>query len=138
MRIGDRVRALAFRTLVAASPLRHADEETLVWREAFDRFQILTLGRIFPGDIRQKRSTQVRDIFTQCQLTVDLDVVHYRVSRILIGNTLGALFEFCRVFLRPPILQVPLGIEVTALVVEPVRQLMTDGRAGVSVVWSVV
>src|SRR5258708_21647851 len=101
---GDGVRSLAFRTLVAASPLRHADKEALVWSEAFDRFQVLPLRRILPGDIGQKRSTQVRDVFAQRQLTVDLDIVHDGVLRILIGNTLGAYFEFCRVFLGPPVL----------------------------------
>src|SRR5260221_7194620 len=104
MWIRDGVRALALRTLVAASPLRHADKEALVWREAFHRFQILAFGRIFPRDIRQKSSTQVRDILAQRQLAVDLDIVHDGVLRILIGNTLGAFFEFCRVLLGPPIL----------------------------------
>src|SRR5215468_7569427 len=59
MRVGHRAHALALRTLVATRPLRHADEEPLLGREAFGRLQRLAPRGVFPGDICQQRAAQV-------------------------------------------------------------------------------
>src|ERR1035441_9230830 len=48
MRIGDGAGALAFGALVAAIPLREADEETLLRGEAAYRFQLLCRSSALP------------------------------------------------------------------------------------------
>ena len=58
--------------------------------------------------------------------------------RILRGNAGGARDESVGILLGPPILEVALGVELAALVVEAVRQLVADGGAGVAVVGRVV
>src|SRR6185436_20084220 len=46
--------------------------------------------------------------------------------------------EALGVFLRPPVTQVPVAVELAALVVKGVRELVTNGAAGVAVVGSIV
>ena len=48
------------------------------------------------------------------------------------------VLEVRRVVLGPPILQITLGIEVAAFIVEAVCQFVADGLAGVAVIRSVV
>ena len=62
MRIGDGVGALAFGAFVAAGPLRHADEEALIGRQAVDGLQRLILGGFLPGDVSEERSAQIGGI----------------------------------------------------------------------------
>jgi hypothetical protein len=50
----------------------------------------------------------------------------------------GAFLESFRVLLGPPVLQVALGVELAAFVVEGVGQFVADGAAGVAVVRRVV
>ena len=46
--------------------------------------------------------------------------------------------NFSRSVLGPPVLQIALGVELAAFVVEAVGQLVADGAAGVAVVGSIV
>ncbi len=46
--------------------------------------------------------------------------------RVFVHDAVSALLEFRRVLLRPPVAQIAVGIELTALIVEAVRQLMPD------------
>ena len=138
MGIRNRVEAFIFRALVAAGPLRHADKEALVRREALDGFQILTFRRVLPGHIRQESPAQIGDVLAERELAVDLDVVDNRKSRVLVGNAFRALLELLRVLSGPPVLQVAFGVELPPLVVETMGQLVPDGRAGIAVVGRVV
>src|SRR5579872_2534708 len=63
---------------------------------------------------------------------------HRAELRIFIGDAGNALFKFLRVLRRPPIAQISLSIELTALIVEAMRELMTNHRANASKVRSVV
>src|SRR6266478_6724395 len=76
VRISNRVHPLALHSLIAAGPLRHADEEPLIGSEAIDGVQILVLGRVLPGHVGQDGATQVRHVFAQSQLAVNLDLVY--------------------------------------------------------------
>ena len=129
---------LALRSLVAARPLRHPDEEPLIGSKTVNGVQILIFGRILPRHVSQNRAAQVRHVLTQRQLAVNLDLVYYCVLRILIGHAGSSLLEFRGVVFGPPVMQVSLGVELPAFVVEPVSQLMADGRAGVAVIWRVI
>src|SRR5258706_12215287 len=75
VRVGDGVDTEVFGTLVLAGPLRHADKEALVWREAVGVRQLLALGLLLPCDVGEQGSAQVGHILAAGQLGVDMDVV---------------------------------------------------------------
>ena len=83
-------------------------------------------------------AAEVGDVLARGELAVDLDVVDDRVLRVLVGDALRALLEALGVLLRPPVPQIAVGVELPALVVEAVGQLVADGGAGVAVVRRVV
>ena len=56
----------------------------------------------------------------------------------MIGHAIGALLEFVGVALSPPVFQIAFGIELAAFIVEPMRQFVADGRAGVAVIRRIV
>ena len=124
--------------VILAGPLREADEEALIRREAVDRLQLLVLGRMLPRHVRDQRAAQVGNVFPAGELAVDVDVVDDDVGRKLVAQAVDALFEVLRILLRPPVLQVAFGVELPPFVVEAVRQLMADGGARVAVVRRVV
>src|SRR5579872_6305020 len=64
MRIGDSVGAFAFGALVATGPLRHADEEALIWSQPVDGPQSLALGSFLPSEVGQERAAQICGVFT--------------------------------------------------------------------------
>ena len=142
MRVRHRADAQVFRTIVFASPLCVADEESLLRREAVAHRLLRFLrhrGHLgLPCHPAQDQAAQVGDVLAQRELAVDLDVVDDRVLRVLVDDALRALFERLRILLRPPVLQVTVGVELAALVVERVRQFVADGAARVAVVRSVV
>ena len=67
-----------------------------------------------------------------------MNVIHDDILGILIFDALGALFELLRVLGRPPVLQVPVSIELAAFIVESVREFMANRATGVAVVGRVV
>src|ERR1700686_5178984 len=84
MRVYGGAQTLGLIPGLATPALAVADKEALLGREAIDRIQRLAFGVILPRRERQNQSAQIGDIFSQCQLAIDLDVVDDRVSRILI------------------------------------------------------
>ena len=121
MRIGDRVHALALRAFVAAGPLRHADKEALIRREPIDRLsRSETWSRpstpCTPGSCRPDRRHLRPSVSLPLILMSSITVY----SRILIRDAFGALFELGAVLLGPPVVQIALGVELAALVVEAV------------------
>src|SRR5581483_7714317 len=73
MLVGDGVHPLTLRTLVAASPLRHTDEEALIGREAVDGLKILPLGGILPCHVGQNGSSEIGHILAKREFAVDLN-----------------------------------------------------------------
>ena len=63
MRVRYSIDSQIFRSLIFAGPLRHADKEALIRREAVAAPEVLTLGLLFPRDIGEQRSTKIGDIF---------------------------------------------------------------------------
>ena len=125
-------------SLVFASPLREADEEALLGCETVLRRQRLVRGFRLPRQPREHFAAQVRDVLAVGELAVDLDVVDDRVRRELVDDALRAFLEGLGVLLGPPVLEIALGIELAALVVEAVGELVADGPPGVAVVRRVV
>src|SRR5260370_39929095 len=50
-------------------------------------------------------------------------------SGALVRNAMRALLKFLTICFCPPVAQISLGIELASLIVEAVRQLMSDDRA---------
>src|ERR1039458_1844542 len=67
MRVGDGVGALAFGALVAAIPLREADEKTLLRGEAADGFQLLCRGGALPCAVGQNQATRSEEHTSELQ-----------------------------------------------------------------------
>ena len=89
--------------------------------------------RARPGEIGHQREAQaavVGGVLAERQPAVDVRVAGDRVAGILIGDAGGALFVGLAVGGRPPVAQVALAVELAALIVEAVRQLVADHRAG--------
>src|SRR5208282_2564033 len=91
VRIGHGVHAQVLWPVVLASPLRVPDEEPLIGTEAVDGLQVLSLGRLLPRDVGEQGAAQVGHIFPTRQLTVDVDIVHHDVLRVLILHAGDAL-----------------------------------------------
>ena len=96
--------------------------------------QVLALGRVLPCDVGEYRSAEIGDVFAFRELRVDVNVIDHDVLRVLIDHAIGALGELLGVLLGPPVFQIALGVVLAAFIVEAVRQLMSDGRAGIAVV----
>src|SRR5208337_132593 len=93
MWIGDGVHTQIFWPLVLAGPLPEPDEEALIGSEAVDGLQVLSLGRVLPRDVGEQLPAKVGHIFATGQLTVDVDIVHYDVLRVLLPDTGDARVE---------------------------------------------
>ena len=67
-----------------------------------------------------------------------MNVIDDDVLRVLIADAVDAILEALGIGRRPPVAKVALGVELPALIVEGVGELMADGCAGVAVVRRVV
>src|SRR6266851_9821249 len=136
--IGEGLDAAVGLAGVLAGPLGEADEEALVGGEAVYGLKIGGFGRLLPGDVGDEGSAEVGYVFSAGELAVDVDVVDDDVGGELVAEAVDAVLEAFGVVLRPPVLEVALGVELAALVVEGVGELVADGGAGVAVVGGVV
>src|SRR5579863_2967800 len=136
MRVDSSSQAFGFVARAGAPTLSVSDEETLLRRESFNRFQRLAFGIVLPCHVSQNQPAQIGNIFAQGQLPVDLDNVHNHILRILIRDATGALLKRFGILRSPPVAQVAVGIELTAFIVEAVREFMADGASSVAEVGS--
>ena len=67
-----------------------------------------------------------------------MNIVDNHEPGILVAHAVDAVLKAFRVRRRPPVLQVALGVELPSLVIERVRQLMSDRRARVPIIRSVI
>src|SRR5207253_9446678 len=63
------------------------------------------------------------------QFAIELQVVYRHKVPVLVGDAAGALLKFLPILRRPPIAQVAAGIELAALIVEAVSQLVANDVA---------
>src|SRR5260370_3345285 len=58
--------------------------------------------------------------------------------RVLVGNAFAALVVLFGVFGRPPIAEVAVSVELAALIVESVREFVTDNHADGAIIYGIV
>ena len=131
--------ALVLGALVAAGPLRQADEEALLRREAVDRLQrlaavVASSTRCRPASVPPRSATSSPSVSLPLILMSSTTVYCEYWSTMQSAR----LSNFVGVLLGPPVLQIALGVELAAFVVEAVGQFVADGAAGVAVVRRVV
>src|SRR5437899_8650627 len=107
MRVGGNKAPRLLFARVRAPELREREEEPLLRREAIDH---LTLGRVLgqralQGFVSDGNAAEVRDVFAERQLAVDLEAGERFIGTVLIHQLLRARLELFRVRLRPPVLQ---------------------------------
>ena len=111
---------------VLAPDVRPAQEETLLRGQAVNRWRLFPGHRADQRHVRDPHSTVVGGVLAQGQLAVELQIVHRHEAAVLVLGALGALFELLLVVGRPPVAQVAVRVELTALVVEAVGQFVAD------------
>ena len=104
-----------------------ADEEALIGCQSVAGLQVLPLRGVFPGDVGQQvppRSATSSPLVSLLLILISSTTVYCAYwSR----TQCGALLKVVGVLLGPPVSQVALGVELAALVVEAVGQLVADG-----------
>ena len=87
------------------------------------------------GAVGLLEAAVVGDVLALRHLAVDVqaDVVEL-VGRVLVDDALGALAERLHRHVVPPLLEVAVAVELAALVVEAVRDLVADDDADAAVV----
>ncbi len=121
--------------------LRVGDEEALRRGQPGDlaiAFRGGKLGQpLLQGRVGDLQPAEIGDVLALGQLAVDRRVANLEAIELL-DDFFTALLEALHVLLGPPILEIALRVVLPALVVEAVRHLMADGRAGAAVVAGVV
>ena len=95
-------------------------------------------GLVKPRLPRQPQTAQVSQILAQRELAVEVNARNRLDGVILANHALSAIVELLFVAFGPPIEQVSVLVELAALVIEAVGQLVADGRTHVAVVGRVV
>jgi hypothetical protein len=136
MRIGVNLCQYSLLSVLAALPECRAQEEELIIRKVFQARKLwvgLSSLAFFPGLVRGHQSARVRDIFTQSELSVDVDrlVVKPRDGILLelLHKAVRLVVEVLLGGLVPPFVQDSVHVELGALVVEAMRQLVADHHA---------
>jgi hypothetical protein len=118
------------------------DEETLLRRVAVDRLHRRVSDNVHQRHVGQFRATVVGSVLAQRQAAIELHValriLHADEAGILISGAGSALLKGLAVFRSPPIFEIAIGVEFASLVVEAVRQFVSDYHADAAVVYRVV
>src|ERR1039458_7274047 len=138
VRVRLRMQAQIFGSIVLARPLRITDKESLLGCQAILILQRLTGSLCDPGHVRQDQAAQIRHVLTQREPAVDVDAVDDHVLGVLIDDALGSLLELLCIGNGPPVHQVTRRVVLPTFIVKSMGQLMTDGTAGIAVVWGVI
>ena len=116
-------------------------EEALVCRKTVHDIQFLTLRGILIGCKSHLQTTMIREILTQCQTTVGLQVRKHVDGREEICIFIRTLCKILSVGLSPPVLHVSILsilIEAATLIIKSVRHLMTYHDADGTIVKGIV
>ena len=87
---------------------------------------------------RDAGAAEVGDVFAERQLAVDFEARQCFVRAVLIDDLLRARLKLFCVFVRPPFVQVAVGVILSPLVVVAVRDFVADDHADRAVVDRVV
>ena len=95
---------------------------------------VVVLGALHVGHEGEQQAAVVGGVFAEGELAVDLDVVDGGEGAVFVDEAVGAGGEVLEVFGSPPVVEVALGVELAAFVVEAVGELVADDGADVAVV----
>jgi membrane-associated PAP2 superfamily phosphatase len=84
--------------------------------------------------IHERHAAEIRDTFAEHELAVSVKIITNFVAAELALDATGARFKVLAVLRRPPVAQVSLAIELAAMVVKAVKQLVADDCADAAVV----
>ena len=114
------------------------DVEALSGSEAVDLGDLLAFVGHLQSEVSDGETALVSDVLSERQLPISLETWSNRDSRELLSEALRGGFELLTVFGCPPVIHVPILIEVRSFVVEAVRHLVTDDDTDRTVVHSVI
>src|SRR5687767_14259771 len=124
--------------ILGAPDLAVAQEEALIAGEAVDHRRRLAAQRHLVGVVGDGEAGQVRDILAEGQLAVHLHARQRLVGAILGDHLVGQLLEGGDVGLAPPVGEIAAGVELAALIVKMMADLMADDRADAAIIDRVV
>ena len=96
------------------------------------------LGALHVGHEGEQQAPVVGGVLAQGELAVDVDIVDRGKGAVLVDFAIGAGGEVLEVVGGSPVVEVALGVELAALVVESVGELVADDGADVAVVDGVI
>src|SRR4051812_18790224 len=97
---------------VRSPKLRERQEEALLRREAVDGFSFRRIfgKRTLQSFVGDAGAAEVSDIFAERQLAVHFQTRQRFVAAVLINDFLRAPVELLPVLIRPPIIEIALGV----------------------------
>ena len=123
---------------VACPDTRVREVETLLGSEAVDYGQRILLCSVLECLHRNHQATVVGDILAQCKLAVCVEAGENLNLVEEVHDDLCALVELGCILVGPPVCEVTLLVELTALVVEAVGHLVADDNSDGTIVERVV
>src|SRR3989338_5881487 len=128
MRVGEYERFFYFRARKLAPIERYPVKETLNGGEPFDNRMSGFREMAMVGVERDGIAAKISDVFSHGELAAHMDAVE-RVGVELLAEDARSAFEAAAIGLGPPALYVAVSIELRALVVEAVRDLVANDAA---------
>src|SRR5437868_4799775 len=116
-----------------------AEEEPLLGSKPIDlRRCRLGLQVIHQSSVGDVQTAEIANVLADRSLSLDLHTRQYFVAAELIDHACGTLVKLLAVLGRPPHVEIAFSVILTALIVETVRDLVTDHRSHSSVVNGIV
>src|SRR5581483_7542860 len=143
MRIDLDLQAFRLRRPVFAPDLRISDEEALLGRETFHGLIIASIGFPFrplgiQGHHGNANTAVVGGVLAQGKAAIKVYVVDGYERTVLVGDATGALVKLLAVCGRPPVSEVSYSVELTALVIEAVREFVSDDDADAAIIYGFI
>src|SRR5437773_10221556 len=139
MRIAEDLGAFAFWGGFGGPDLGPTKKEPLFGRKSVDqrrfRFGFQRVHQCRVGDIQ---TSEIGDILAEGQLSVDVQTSQNLIAVKLVYDARGPLVKILPVLGRPPRIEIAFGVILAALVVEAVRDLVTDDGSHSAVINGVV
>jgi len=116
---------------IGSPDLGERNEKPLLGRKTIDGF---ALGRIFrqsafEGIVCDVHTAEVREIFTEGELAIDVQAGQWLESIVFVHHLLRARLELLGVLIRPPAIEITVGVIFPALVVVAVGDFVADDDA---------
>src|SRR5215472_13496248 len=131
--------ALGFRALAHSPDHSPADKETLLRSEAID------VGRPGPAlhgflesVVCDRQPAKIRNGFAEDEFAVQIRAVRRLITAELFCDTLGTVRKFIAILFGPPVFEIALRIELTALIVETVSDFVPDDGTNGPIVQAIV